>query len=261
VASLRKVPAANLTKFFSSAGVSFAYPTIDGVSVLDNSLRVLASGKFVKKLSGVLIGTNTNEGSVFAFALNRTTAASLRDSLNSSALSLPQLKNEVWKAEWENVEADLYIGNGTGNASAEFQAASNYITDSGFVVPVRKLAQAYVAAGIPVYKYRFDVISNATLQTYKQVYAAGYYMGVTHGSEIPFVYFARTGDPSNSLIGTWPKYSVPTRPNMYFGPNGTVGVKSEASLGDFRQEGQAFLESYLETSGNVPRPVITLDGR
>ncbi|KXS14376.1 alpha/beta-hydrolase [Gonapodya prolifera JEL478] len=263
---LRKIPASNITGYYVASKSTFAYPVIDNVSVLDKSLRALALGKFVKKLDGILLGTNTNEGSVFALALNYTTASDLRKQLSALDAAAPGLDAQVWYNEWDRIQADVYIGNGTGNFTAEFEANSNYITDSGFVVPIRKLAQAYVDAGVPVYYYRFDVTSNATLQTYRALYARGYYMGVTHGSEIPFVFsfvptlsgqaevntsrqmasswaqFARTGNPSNALVGTWPKYTTPSRDVMYFGANGTVSVKAQASLPDFRQEGQAFLE-------------------
>ena len=113
------------------------------------------------------------------------------------------------------------------------------MTDWIFRVPQLRLAEAHRSRTPATYAYLFDWPSPF----------AGGGLGACHGVELPFVFgtvhepiiglfsgsgedafrlsdemqaswvaFARSGDPSNDLAGSWPRYEATRRATMRFGP-------------------------------------------
>ena len=190
LACLRAASLANLTR---AAGLTidtsldpFTHPSygasIDGAEIPADPRAMVRARNFSNPGVALLMGTNTNEGTVFVYpfvqpplgaaAYTALVGASLRN--NGQEVSAPRLA-EVLKQYPANAAA------GSDNSAL----AADLSGDLSFICGTRFLAEAVSGAGsagaaAPVYLYRFNrkAASDPTPAPF----------GVCHGDDVPFVF-------------------------------------------------------------------------
>ncbi|KAI9007646.1 Alpha/Beta hydrolase protein [Hyaloraphidium curvatum] len=219
------------------------YPSVDGTTVKGNELELVARGEYVGNLSGLIIGDNDDEGTVFAAGLGLTNPRAVGAFYESFGPEINATLHELYPI-------------GTTNRSA-FAAASNVLGDALFYVPIREFAIA--AAGNitdQLFKYRFSgIVSSAQVP--------GLPLGSFHGVELPYVFNASnflnaseqlTADnmvhlwtsfasgllpPSasgNDSVPAWPAYQGPGGEVLQIGPEGgTLRIVPDSQLKHFNE--------------------------
>jgi len=203
-----------------TGGLPFG-PTIDGDVLPQRAVARVRAGSAAGV--PVLTGTTRHEWKLF-------TAARPKLRLMNEA----KLKRYTSALVGEEHAEALLAAYGGGSAFERWNAV---MTDHSFAVPAARLLQAQ-AAHAPVYAYRFDWCSPLL----------GGVLGACHALELGFVFgtynekmagalfgsgrdadalsaammqswiqFARSGDPSSDLTGTWPRYDARSRATMMLG--------------------------------------------
>jgi para-nitrobenzyl esterase len=218
-------------------GVPFQ-PVVDGGVLPSHPEDAIAAGS--AKGVDLLIGSNRDEFKIFSVAI-----------LTGRTLADDELEGVVGRYVQGAGIAD---GSIAGDAIAEYRASRDgrgepvtarelldaIVTDWIFRVPQLRLADAHRFRTPATYAYLFDWPSPF----------AGGALGACHGVELPFVFgtvhepviglfsgtgedafrlseevqaswvaFAASGDPSNDLVGSWPRYDTPRRATLRFGPH------------------------------------------
>jgi para-nitrobenzyl esterase len=193
-------------------------PSVDGVVVQSSPTQVVAARG--DRNVPLLIGTNEDEGTLFSMLLPTDVSD------EEIIAALPETVVEA------RALAEAYAGRTTNR-----RLIIDLMTDSVFLVPTLRLADAQAATPAPVWVYLF---------TWKTPVFGGL-LGATHALELPFVWdkidnplwqpflgdspppslatamqdawiaFARTGDPNSSGSVVWPRYDTTTRPTLEFG--------------------------------------------
>ena len=220
----------------AGAGLPFQ-PVVDGGLLARHPEDAVVAGSS----AGVelLIGSNRDEFKLFSFAVlaRRELSEAEAERLVGRYLRGAGLEDEALAgdaiAEYRRARHDR---GEPATARALFDAI---VTDWIFRVPQLRLAEAHRSRTPATYAYLFDWPSPF----------AGGGLGACHGVELPFVFgtvhepiiglfsgsgedafrlsdemqaswvaFARSGDPSNDLAGSWPRYEATRRATMRFGP-------------------------------------------
>jgi para-nitrobenzyl esterase len=180
----------------------------------------------------LLIGTNEDEGTLFSMLL--PTDISDDDIMEA----LPETVVDT------RILAEAYAARTTGR-----RLILDLMTDSVFLVPTLRLADAQAVTPAPVWVYLF---------TWKTPVFGGL-LGATHALELPFVWdqiddplwqpfvgdspprslatamqdawlaFARTGDPNSAGAISWPRYETSARPTLELGEE--IRVVNDPSKG------------------------------
>ncbi len=190
---------------------------VDGLNLPADPSKLFASGSFAKVPT--LLGTNTNEGTIFFAFQNPVT----------DDATYEMLADGLFPGQGAAIVAH-YPSATYGSAEA---AAAAAITDAGFACPARRVARALTGAGVPTYRYHFaHAPTNALISG----------LGAFHSSEIAFVFghatqlepntptdaeaplsasmqgywgrMAKAGDPSGAGALAWPKYDLTTEPDQ-----------------------------------------------
>ena len=202
------------------------HPVVDGVVVTRTFVDALRD----KGDNNVplIIGTNADEGTLFGLMLPQdVTDAEIAASLGPGAVD-------------PNAVLDATRGAATGRP-----VLVDLMTDAVFRIPSLRGADVQAATTAPVWVYLF---------AWKTPVFGGM-LGATHALELPFVWgqlddplwsflvgdapphdlssamqetwlaFARTGDPNNAAIPTWPQYDASTRPTLVF--DETIAVSDD----------------------------------
>jgi para-nitrobenzyl esterase len=190
---------------FGSSGASYG-PVVDGWVIPEDPTLIFESGRQANV--PLIVGTNADEGSVFTENLPFKTVADYRSYLTSHFFLAADALFKLYPA---------------GDDAEVHPAASRLVTDSVFLTSARRLARAQVPVNAKTFMYHFT-------------HATGP-LGAFHGSEIPFVFaadsgnalakvmssawvrFAATGDPG------WPAYTAAADQYMEFGD--TIKAGSE----------------------------------
>jgi para-nitrobenzyl esterase len=198
-------------------------PSVDGVVVHAPPTQVVTARG--ERNVPLLIGTNEDEGTLFSMLLPT-------DITDEDVIArLPEAITDP------HALAAWYAGRNTGR-----RLLVDLMTDSIFLIPTLRLADAQAATPAPVWVYLF---------TWKTPVFGGF-LGATHALELPFVWgqihdsrwraflgddpppslatamqdgwiaFARTSDPNTSGSGPWPRYDTTRRPTMLLGEDITV---------------------------------------
>jgi para-nitrobenzyl esterase len=199
------------------SGIGF-HPVVDGTVIHKRVVDTLsAKGEANVPL---LVGTNRDEGTLFALLLTKEpTDAQLEAGLGS-------LTDDV---------AAVVAGYRSENTGRPLLV--DLFTDCVFRIPSLRAADAVVDAGAPVWTYLFTWPTPTF----------GGWLGASHAIELPFVWhmltdplwqpligadaptaladamqdawiaFARTGKPDHDGLPDWPTYDTDTRPTMEFG--------------------------------------------
>jgi len=204
-------------------------PVVDGVVLAEPAIDSVIGGS----ASGipVLTGTCLDEWNLFSFL----DAADVDDHVVEQRLSKVFPDGAAAVAVYR---ADL-----PGKSPKEI--FGNAVTDLVFRNPMHRLTEALMANGSPVFNYLFTW--------------AGPMLGACHAIDVPFVFgdvtspglamllggnapqslvdavqeswvaFARTGDPSNHVVGEWPAYSADERSTIELTAATTVLIDPQSS--------------------------------
>ena len=222
---LRSKTAAELTSIHVSVPEYFTEwsPTIDGVELLDNPQKLAEKGQFCSVPT--LLGTNLNEGTMFAGNVSKT--------MNETEYA------DYLVYRYGPWSTDLLKYYPASNYKSPWHAAAAIITDGDMVCPARRTARWLTTKNqqgksSEVFLYSFNhVISEIA------IFEPDY--GVFHGSELLFVFdlpswvyndipivwtdservlakrfgdywtqFAANGNPTNSNSPSWPTYTNQT---------------------------------------------------
>jgi len=159
-------------------------PVIEGVAVPADPDLLLQTGKFNRKISA-LLGTNTNEGSAFAYDAVKAPygPAEFRDYV----ISILGHGNPVPEKIVDKVLKQYPpFGHGQRNpVSGDNRVlAGDFFGDLSFVCPSRHVLRLLSTFSTkPMYRYRYNHLSYCE---------AGSPKGVSHGEEVPYVFDAPT---------------------------------------------------------------------
>jgi len=182
------------------------YLIVDGYVLPEPPAKVLAEGRQINV--PVLIGTNADEGTVFARRAGVDTLEEYNAFLQKTFRGLSDKVLKYYPA----------------NDDASAQRAFIDFMGDGFVYGARSMARRMAAIQLKTYLYQF---------TRATPWAQEAGLGCFHGSEIPYVFgnlregrygeddrrlsdqvvgywtrFARTGDPNGEGAATWPAYDA-----------------------------------------------------
>lgn len=188
---LQKINATDLLEVFNLSNnvltTGFIYPYIDGDILTKASYNTLLDGEFNKV--PLLIGTNTDEGSLFIGSGVNTTEEfeyymkmALPSLTNKSIATL----NELYPVNDSSINVPL---DPTYNSSAivypnslgkQFPRLATVFGDLAFIAGTRIMSRVYANNSVPVYKYRFNIPDLA-------LSLAPYY-GAGHAQELVYVF-------------------------------------------------------------------------
>lgn len=207
-------------------------PAIDGITVTRDAAH--AAGE---RAVPILIGTNDDEGTMFALHLDR-------------AMTIDGLRAIAAQRVGGRVDDVITAYQAEYPDFTPHQIAVQWMGDLRFWTCSLDVADAAVEAGTPVHVYRFSWKAQGLGGTF----------GAMHALEIPFVWktmlgwdlafgtepppelsdqlhqawisYVRTGDPSHDGIGEWPAYDTGRRPTMRF--DETTQVVDDPGAGTHR---------------------------
>ncbi len=225
---LRKLPAEvflNDSAAFSAGGA--LWPCYDDYVLSTDAYVQYQQGNFNDV--NVLMGTNSDEGSMFSGFLGRFTTAQYEEELRSS-----------FAPEWRDEFKRMYPGT---NEQEAFDAHSDIFREAAFAWPTYAWANLQSQKGQgKVYMYFFDQLKfnpfRMNQQTKrKQISTHAFELAFTFGPQRGggwggpqspsdaamtkiihqyWVNFIKTGNPNGDLLPYWPAYSQGTESTMYF---------------------------------------------
>ncbi|CCH44433.1 Liver carboxylesterase [Wickerhamomyces ciferrii] len=228
---LQKVDPNELHEAFkTSNGIisqGFNYPSIDNDIVPDSGYNSVQSGKTTWNVP-LLIGTNTDEGSIFT----DVSIDNLQNSKNYLSKTFPNLKTESINKLLSFYTDDLdslitpidqkpYTDkpiNYPSNVKSQYKTLATLNTDVLYVMATKLTSKAYINLKQSVYKYRFNL---PKLDTHGE----DYYKGSSHGIEVPYVFnnkilLKKNNDVnpqvykiSNTLVKLWISFINDLNPN------------------------------------------------
>lgn len=278
LACIRTVPSSAMQAVLATAPFNATFnPLIDGTFLPQRPSLALAQGAYAHV--PIIVGTNNDEGTIFAPSLAPTGVHndSEFEALVRKTGALTQQDVDYVDILYPN-DPSLGAPYGTGNDSAvfpptlgpQFKRAASYTGDVMIIAPKRKIAQIWSAANLPAFTYRFATLTTSVLPNIL--------FGVYHTSEISFVFhnlqgigystgdpfanqssavvaiadqmchswisFIATGNPNTASYPSpveWQNYSVAAT-NVVFMPNNTHVEKD-----DFRADQLNFINAIPDT--------------
>ena len=230
-----------------AAGTGFGLD-VDGVFMPDQPRTLYDAGTIAKV--PYLLGTNTDEGTLFLPATKVTTETEYKAVLAAQLAA-------YGPATVAAVEALYPVSAFAGAQPNPAEAAlARVIGDFGLVCSTLDTAARAAHAGSTVHMYNFDIPV--------PIGVPGSYLGASHGSEIPSVFgtspiftpdtkavsdlmqaywtrFAATGDPNAAAEFVWPPYNETADVRINFGLQRTI-------LTDFRKAECAFWRTLYDAA-------------
>ncbi|KAG2521680.1 hypothetical protein BBO99_00005858 [Phytophthora kernoviae] len=200
---LRKIPIDTLSAIFNSTvGTSAMYaPSVDGDFLTDVGPKLIGAGKFVHV--PILHGANFDEGTSFGKTGINTTeefASYLTGTMGYSDDEADILLDLYPDIPQIGIPATLHgrPGNDTSYGYM-YKRVSAYAGDNNQHGPRRFMSQMWAKDNVPVYSYRFNVLTAGTSQ----------YLGATHFTEVAFVFYNLAGNGYNNSVATDPFLNKP----------------------------------------------------
>jgi para-nitrobenzyl esterase len=223
--------------FYAGLETLSMFPYADGF-VLPKPMRELfAGGNFAKR--PLIVGTNKDEGTMFHTSFFATEVANETEYRAALGRHFSAANVDAIVARYS---VAMY-----GTANKALAAVSG---DAFFTCPARRVARGVVAAGAPVFRYRFEQALDAPFAPD---------LGVFHASELPFVFgndtfplgkigaggpvadelqgywtrFAATGDPNGDGATPWPAFDATGEQHLVFANPTTIDAHLAAASCDF----------------------------
>ena len=237
LACVRQVPAMTIQNVIETNSISFQ-PAFDGVTAVSNVLPIFDTGRAAKV--PMMIGTNANEGTVFA-----------RIILLMGNTTLPEYLSTILPASVVD-EVAAAFSNGT-----VYDQLSEFITYFTFQCPAKLLSEAATSAGYSIWRYYYEsYFPNLTPFDGAKAF---------HSSEIPEVFndFPSKGATSQEIAlgkymqSTWARFAKnPGSPGWASVADGVVrDIGHNGNSG-----GQTIATSAIDQNCALLDPVITASG-
>lgn len=228
------------------------WPMVDGLVLPDEPWALLEAGRFTR--IPLIIGTTTDDGSVFGLANSFKTRDAWREHL---ARRHPGAESVVEAAYRIVADTDF------------FPVGVRWVNDWYFHGSARAAARAIAAHGVPVFLFSFSrtppipPINGRNLgaaHTLTTQYAFGnYHPGLVSRLEDvdrtlarairdSWLKFARTGDPNVAGLPSWPRYDKTSDRHMDFGAEIRVGSGLHAVSLDGFDRAFAMMRSRRDSS-------------
>lgn len=159
-------------------------PVAPSKFIPDAPSKLLASGRFAKNID-TINGWTENDGSIFP-APNITTDAEVIYTVTNPATLNPSTTDKLLALYPLSDYRAAQSGNNT--ATAQFFRTAEMWRDSQFLCPAFALDQARINLSLPKRPTSYLYYMNTTLDTPILQAINETYLGVAHGSEIPFVF-------------------------------------------------------------------------
>lgn len=169
-------------------------PFIDGDMIAQSTTTSMKQGKFIKV--PFICGTNFDEGTAFAMR-NINTTEQFKQSLSETTTGGTNISNttaDIIAALYPDIPAIGIPATFRGHPTADsgfgymWKRVATYTGDQQLHSSRRLTAQSWAKNGVPLYSYHFNVLTNGVDP----------HVGVTHGVEIPFVFYDVTGAGATS---------------------------------------------------------------
>ena len=217
-------------------------PVTDGWFLPDKPLNLLRDGK-LNRTSGIMAGSNRNEGSLFILKKN---IANKDDAWANYTDDTGKLRDALGFEFYDQKLLDMYLADTSYQTPKK--AYEDLIADLMFTCPNRIYAKLALAKQPDIYVYNFAVnLANKDLLKKVEMFSPDLKkqfadLGAFHGAELPFVFgnfnyngldlttkinteisnrvielwssFARNGVPAASGAPEWPKFNAGTTPFM-----------------------------------------------
>jgi para-nitrobenzyl esterase len=229
-AILAQVP--SLLQLTVTTGFSWM-PVLDGYAIPKDPISAITSGSL--NHVPTLLGNNADEGRLFLFTAPPT-----------NATTYLALEEGLVPGHGAEIVAEYPIASYGGSY---LDASAAALTDSQFLCPTRKVARGLLASGVPTYRYDFTHAISFLITG----------LGAFHGSELPFVFgnkldgvalqpdeeglsrsmmgywgaMAASGDPNRPDRFAWPKYTLPTEPEIVLDLKASTVTELEKVQCDF----------------------------
>src|SRR3984957_4775679 len=200
--------AAFQTGFILDGGASYG-PVIDRWVIPENPALAFESGNQANV--PLLVGTNTDEGSIFTENLPFKTVAEYHAYL---------------AGHFSDTFFNLYPATDDTQVRA---AAARLITDVVFISPTRRLARFHAKVNRKTFMYPFTHPSGPS--------------GAFHGSEIPFVFATASGDLARLMSAAWIKFATAGDPSW---PAYTAASDQYMEFGDTIKVGSELHKKELD---------------
>ncbi|CAO2652541.1 Nn.00g008240.m01.CDS01 [Neocucurbitaria sp. VM-36] len=203
---LRSTSSELLNEIFNRFGWN---PVVDGELIPDTNSKMLNRGAFVKV--PLLIGANTNEGTVMVPGFSRINANDTEDFYNAVRYTNlgVQISNGTLRrldelyTDAASKKSDSGLGTVLSNPGypygTQYAKTSLYLGDYLFTAPRRITSQAWAKSGVASYSYRFGVTpAGQSAET----------IGATHFAEVAFVFGNVNGqgyDTNPFAVASWRK--------------------------------------------------------
>ncbi|KAK7546631.1 Alpha/Beta hydrolase protein [Phyllosticta citricarpa] len=243
LACLRTLDYETLNSAINSTGFTSWGVAIDGDFIAGKTSQQVARGDYVQV--PIIIGANSDEGTAFSPTGIETTADFERILLNSGVATnqTAALLKYYPDDPAVGIPGSYPLGplpadfRPSAPYGAQYRRAAAYVGDQNFIAPRRAVAEAWAAAGLNAWSYRFNAIPNGVSQL----------TGSTHFQEIAFVF--------NNLLGVgyYPPVSEPPFDGMPQGYADLAATMSSAWIRFFVDgnpngaEGEGLSQGGVET--------------
>jgi para-nitrobenzyl esterase len=266
IAALRALPPQDLLTrsdmrmnlMFGDTGNEY-WPMVDGWVLPEEPMIMFETGRAAQL--PLIIGTTTDEATLFASRGVPTTVAAWRDFVSRRH---PGAEAAVLSAYAAETDAEVY------------QAAVRLINDWQFHGTARAVARAVSARRQPVYLYHFSrvpprqPIPGRNLGAYHSAELQYVFGAITAFTETPvpweavdhelastmsaaWVRFAKTGNPNGPGLTEWPRYEVSTDRHLEFGTQVKAGSGLHASSLDAFDQALAQMRAADRKARSVDR--------
>lgn len=176
----------------------FNYPYIDGDIIPKTSYEILMNDEYLH--IPLLIGTNTDEGSLFVMNYDLNTTKEFEEFIHIGLPSLTMKSilelNKLYPMNDSKVSVPLDPSFNTSEIVYPMELGSQYprlatlFGDVSFIAGTRLMSKLYSEKNIPVYKYRFN-IQDAGMVSMP-------FVGAAHAQELVYVF-----DNNDAIINTF----------------------------------------------------------
>lgn len=245
--TLNNVTSAYKIKVDPLSGIGVFQPKSHTSFLPDRPSKLLRDGRFPNNVD-ILTGWNEDDGTLFEPAKIKSDADVIA-ALRSETFLDNQMTDESFAEMLTLYPVSDFSNYPAENISAQFFRTARISRDIQFTCPSIFMVDAMANHSEPnVRTYLYDL--NATLDTADEAEANELYLGVTHGSDLPFVFDETAFLPKvptnlvqlgNQISGSW----------AYFAHTGTLLAQTNRTLQDWPQARKDGYQGYQDGTLSV----------